>query len=88
MTASNNLSQSAAHSAGQLADSLSTFFDLARSVSLSQEEECALMDLPTEMVARIKSSPLDGLPLDRVKLRRRVDYAIPILQLMLASLRV
>ena len=70
----------------RLAASLPVFFDLSRSVSLSAAEEAALLDLPAEMVARLNAAPAEGLPFDRVKLLRRLDYAIPILRRMLAAL--
>ncbi len=72
--------------ADTIAGQLSLFFDLSRALSLSAAEEEALLDMPSPTVAHLRAETLPALPLDQVKLKRRLDYAIPIMHRMLASL--
>ena len=77
--------QASAPSTEQLAV-LPTFFQLSRSLSLSNAEECALLNLSAETMARVRSATIEGMALDRPKLWRRLEYAILILRRMLEAL--
>ena len=72
--------------AGQIAELLEVFFELSDALSLSAAETQALLDVSAEIVTRLRAGPPDALQLDRAKLKRRLDYAIPILERMIASL--
>ncbi len=78
--------QASAPSTEQLAAVLPTFFQLSRSLSLSNAEECALLNLSAETMARVRSATIEGMALDRPKLWRRLEYAILILRRMLEAL--
>ena len=67
------------------ADKIANFFQLSGALSLDQAEEQALLDLSEEDMASLRLSAADKLQLGDPKLERRLNYAIPILQRMLAA---
>ena len=68
-----------------LARSTAAFFKLSAALALSEAENRALLDLPAEVVATLRSGTAQLSNVDQTKLQRRLNYAIPILQRMLAS---
>ena len=62
------------------------FLVLSRALSLDGAEEQALLDLPAHTLAQLRASPSNAFQLGGAKLERRLDYAVPILKRMLASM--
>ena len=63
-----------------------TFLELSAALELSPHEERAMLNLTPREMAMLRLSPSNALQLGGGKLERRVDYAIPILQRMIASM--
>ena len=63
-----------------------TFFALSDALSLDQAEEQAMLDLPAADMQRLLTAPAEALRRGGPKLQRRLDYAIPLLTRMLASI--
>ena len=65
---------------------MAIFFQLSSALVLSEAENRALLDLPADAIVALRGGAAHLAPGDQSKLQRRLDYAIPILQRMLASL--
>lgn len=72
--------------ATRLEGSIRAFLAISAAVDLSQVEECALLDLSAGQLAQIRVAPARAFQLGGSKLERRVNYAIPILQRMIAAM--
>lgn len=70
----------------RLSGLLRTFFNLSTALSLSCPEERALLDVPAAEVVTLREGLPPATGLDVVKLERRLNYAIPILQRMMAAM--
>ena len=62
------------------------FLELSHALSLDAAEERALLDLPSSTLAQLRAAPSSAFQLGGPKLERRLDYAVPILKRMLASI--
>ena len=63
-----------------------TFFALSDALALDQEEERAMLGLRPQDLQRLHTSPAEAMQWGGPKLVRRLDYAIPLLKRMLASI--
>ncbi len=76
----------ASYRATELERSVRTFLEIAAAIELSHHEECTMLDLTSREMALLRLAPPGSLPFGGGKLERRVAYAIPILQRMIASM--
>ena len=72
------------HDAAQSRETTNRFFQLTRALCLAEAEQRALLDLSRHQMESLRSSP-DMV--QSAKLRRRMAYAIQLLQRMLESAR-
>ncbi len=62
------------------------FFEMASAIGLSLHEERTLLDIEQHDMVLLRMAPAKAFKLGGSKLERRVAYAIPILQRMIASM--
>ena len=72
--------------AGTLERNVRMFFAISAAIELTLNEERALLDLTHRDVVLLRVVPANAFHLGGSKLERRVAYAIPILQRMIAAM--
>ena len=75
--------------AGRAADlerDMRMFFELSSAIGLSLHEERTLLDIRPNDMMPLRMAPAKAFKLGGSKLERRVSYAIPILQRMIAAM--
>ncbi len=72
--------------AAELECMVRVFFEIASAIGLSLHEERTLLDIERHDMLRLRMAPAKAFKLGGSKLERRVAYAIPILQRMIASM--
>ena len=63
-----------------------TFFEIAAAIELTAVEQRILLDVTARELALLRVAPARAMALGGIKLERRVNYAIPILQRMIAAM--
>ena len=69
-----------------LEDRMRTFFEIGAAIELTAVEQRILLDVTADEMALLRVAPANALTLGGTKLERRVNYAIPILQRMIAAM--
>ena len=71
--------------AGGLADKIRLFVDLSETLALTPGEERTLLDIDPPMWLRLRADPAHADKIGGAKLSRRVNYAVFLLQRMIAA---
>ena len=74
-----------AHPVGGLADKIRLFMDLSENLALTPGEERTLLDIDPSIWLRLRADPAHADKIGGAKLSRRVNYAVFLLQRMIAA---